>query len=291
MAEEAEVNEEAAAGKKPGKSVAKAGANSTTDLSTVDYGEYSTPDGQAAGFEGSTQDDFSIPFLDILQGQSPEVESLPDAKPGMFHNTVTDDLYDGKTGVSVVVAGRHHEFVEWVPRNKGGGIVGRHSVDSDVVAKARERADKFNELTTENGNELVETYYAYLILNLSDGPLPAVLSCTSTRIRPYKAMMTKAKMIMVPDGKGGKRQPPLFAHKFRLTTDKRKNNDGEWHTFNVAFDSDDKSAVKARLAPTDPLFQAAVDFNSVIKAGAFTTNEAGEAKARDNAAQGDDVPF
>lgn len=256
-----------------------------TDLTAYDYGEHAN-----AGFENTNQDDFAIPFLDILQGQSPEVESLPTAKPGMFHNTVTDDLFDGKEGVSVVVCGTAHEFVEWVPRNQGGGIVGRHAVNSDIVAEARKLAEKFNELKTPNGNDLVETFYAYLIINLPEGPVPAVLSCSSTRIRSYKAMMTKANMIMVPTPDGRKVKPPLFAHKFRLTTEKRKNTDGEWHTFVVAFDSEDKSAAKARLAPTDGLFQAAVEFNEVIRAGAFTTNEAGESKARETS-QGGDAPF
>jgi hypothetical protein len=276
----------AGAAPKTGNAI-KTQAQTSTALTTVDYGDYGN-----AGFENTSQDDFAVPFLDILQGQSPEVESLESAKPGMFHNTVTDDLFDGKTGVSVIVVSTAHEFVEWVPRNQGGGIVGRHKVDSDVVADARSRADKFNELKTENGNDLVETYYAYLILNLPEGPVPAVLSCSSTRIKPYKAMMTKANMIMIPGPDGVKRKPPLFAHKFLLTTAKRKNNDGEWHTFEVAFDAPDKSAAGARLAPADDLFQAAVEFWEVIKAGAFTTNEAGEAKAREtsNAGSGD-VPF
>lgn len=260
-------------------------ANNTTALTSVDYGEYA-----GTGFEDTSQDDFSIPFLDILQGQSPEVESLDAAKPGMFHNTVTDDLYDGKEGVPVLVCATAHEFVEWRPRNQGGGIVGRHKLDSEVVSRAKSNAEKFNELTTDAGNDLVETFYAYLILALPEGPMPAVLSCSSTRIKPYKAMMTKANMIMVPTPDGRKVKPPLFAHRFRLTTAKRKNSDGEWHTFEVAFDSPDKSAVGARLAPDDSLFQAAVDFNSVIRSGMFTTNEAGEAKSRANGSDAD-VPF
>lgn len=263
--------------------VAKTG---TAELAAYDYGEHNN-----AGFENTTNDDFSIPFLDILQGQSPEVESLPSAKPGMFHNTVTDDLFEGKEGVSVIVVGTAHEYVEWRPRSAGGGIVGRHDVTSQIVKDAQAGSESFNDLKTPAGNDLVETFYAYLILNLPEGPVPAVLSNSSTRIRPYKAMMTKANMIMVPTPDGRKVKPPLFAHKFRLTTEKRKNNDGEWHTYVVAFDSADKSAAGARLAPTDPLFQAAVDFHEVIKAGAFVTNEEGAAKSRDSSNVGDDAPF
>jgi len=260
-------------------------AQNSTALTSVDYGEYAN-----SGFENTTQDDFAIPFLDILQGQSPEVESLDAAKPGMFHNTVTDDLFDGKEGISVVVCATAHEFVEWKPRNQGGGIVDRHAIDSELVQTARQQSEKFNELTTPDGNDLVETYYAYLILNLPDGPLPAVLSCSSTRIKPYKAMMTKANMIMVPTPSGGKVKPPLFAHKFRLTTLKKRNADGEWFSFEVKFDSPDASAVGARLAPSDDLFQAAVGFNEVIRSGAFKTNEAGEAKSRANGVD-ENVPF
>lgn len=264
---------------------ALAASAAATALAAYDYGEHAN-----AGFENTSQDDFSIPFLDILQGQSPEVESLPSAKPGMFHNTVTDDLFDGKEGISVVVVGTAHEYVEWVPRTRGGGIVGRHAVNAQIVEDAKRNAESFNDLKTPAGNELVETFYAYLILNLPEGPVPAVLSNSSTRIKPYKAMMTKANMIMVPTPNGGKVKPPLFAHKFRLTTDKRKNNDGEWHTYVVAFDSEDKSAAGARLAPDDPLFQAAVEFHEVIKAGAFTTNEEGAAKSRQSS-EGGDAPF
>lgn len=266
---------------KPGKEVATQGS---TDLATIDYGEYNN-----TGFEDTSSDDFAVPFLDILQGQSPEVESLPSAKPGMFHNTVTDDLYDGKEGVSFIPVGREHIYVEWVPRNKGGGIAGRHAVDSEVVQQARQRAEKFNELTTPDGNELVETFYLYGIINDENGPMPAVISNSSTRIKAYKALMTKANMILVPTPDGRKIKPPLFAHKFRLTTEKRKNADGEWHTYVVAFDSPDKSAAGARLAPNDPLFQAAAEFSQVIKAGAFSMSEKGEAQSRDNAS--DDVPF
>lgn len=268
------------------KTAIVADAAAGTALAAYDYGEHAN-----AGFENTSTDDFSIPFLDILQGQSPEVESLPSAKPGMFHNTVTDDLWEGKDGVSVVVVSTGHEYIEWVPRNRGGGIAGRHPVNSPLIAEALKNSESFNDLKTETGNELVETFYAYLILNLPEGPVPAVLANSSTRIKPYKAMMTKANMIMVPTPDGRKVKPPLFAHKFRLTSEKRKNNDGEWHTYVVAFDSPDKSAAGARLAPDDALFQAAVDFHSVIKSGAFVTNEEGAAKSRASADAGDEAPF
>lgn len=253
-----------------------------TDVAAVDYTGYEND-----GFQDTSSDDFALPFLDILQGQSPEVESLDGAKPGMFHNTVTDDLFDGEEGVVVIPVGREHVFVEWKPRNQGGGVVGRHSVDAQIVADARGKAEKWNELKTDNGNDLVETFYLYLILVTADGPSPAVLSCSSTRIKGYKALMTKANMILVPTPDGRKIKPPLFAHRFRLRTEKRENSDGKWHTFVVAFDG--KTAAEARLTPDDELFTAAAEFAQVVKSGGLNLDTKGEGKSRDNA--DDDAPF
>ena len=54
-----------------------------------DYSQYA---GQ--GFEDHTRDDYAVPFLGVLQSNSPQIETLPSARPGMLFNTVTNELYD-----------------------------------------------------------------------------------------------------------------------------------------------------------------------------------------------------
>ena len=80
------------------------------------------------GFENLGADDYAIPFFSILQKGSPEVdpdkkdEYIPGSKPGMIMNSVTNELIDGKVGFAIVPVHRKHEFLEWIPRDQGGGL-------------------------------------------------------------------------------------------------------------------------------------------------------------------------
>lgn len=239
----------------------------------VDYGDYA-----GAGFENQDRSDYSIPFLSVLQGLSPELESIETAKPGHILNKVTQEVYPGKDGVAFVPCYTQHVYVEWVPRDAGGGIVGIHELTSPVVAEARANA-KVGKFALANGSELIETFYVYGILVGDNGETTqAVVAFTSTKIKKYKAWMTKARTIQIrlPDGR--RINPPLFAHKYRLKTVKEKNTKGEFYNWEVAFDG--ATAEECRLAPTSELFQEAAQCMELVKSGAakadFST-ETGEA--------------
>ena len=45
------------------------------------------------GAENADTASFALPFLQILQGLSPKIESVDGAKPGLFINTITDELF------------------------------------------------------------------------------------------------------------------------------------------------------------------------------------------------------
>src|SRR5689334_776840 len=90
----------------------------TQDIVKYDYGQNA-----GAGFEGTTQADFTIPFISLLQAGSRVIteSSIADARPGMLLNTATQELIDGKVGLVIVPVRREHAYVEWVPRAAGGG--------------------------------------------------------------------------------------------------------------------------------------------------------------------------
>lgn len=53
------------------------------------------------GFDNVDSKSLQLPFLKILGQLSPQVTQgdskfIPDARPGMIYNTVTDKLYDGQ---------------------------------------------------------------------------------------------------------------------------------------------------------------------------------------------------
>jgi hypothetical protein len=230
----------------------------------ADYSGYSEYAG--AGFENQTADDYAIPFLGILQALSPELQTHPEWRQGMIYNTVTGETYPGNEGVSFVPALTNHQYVEFRPRASGGGFVGVHEVNSDVVKNAISKSTEFGDYKTPDGNELIETFYVYGIAFDAEGsPFEAVLAFNSTKIKVYKGWMTKAKTIQLDLGNGRRIAAPLMAHRYRLTTQVQKNPKGTFYNWMLAFDGEDARA--CRLAPNDPVFQQAIAIKSLIETG------------------------
>lgn len=243
---------------------ALAGIDPTTG-EIVNIDDYSQYAGQ--GFETHTLDDYALPFLGLLQALSPILESRDDLRPGMVINTVTKDAYDGKAGVKFVPAATRHEFVEWKPRDQGGGFVASHEVSSELVRRLTSNGKTVGMLKTPDGNDLVETFYVYgLVVDDEGGYGHAVVSFESTKIKKYRAWMTKAKTIQLTVGNPPRRIPaPLFSHVYRLRTVSEKNKKGSYFNWEVGFDG--ASAMECRLAPNSELFQAAVKVREQIEDG------------------------
>jgi hypothetical protein len=276
-----------------GKEVAK---KTASDVAVYDYGEDA-----GAGFENQTQADITIPFIAVLQALSPQVKDPSDggvegAKQGMLHNSVTDELFDGKAGVLFVPAYTEHLFTEWVPRDAGGGFVGRHEVDSDIVKAAKSASTEFGKYTTESGNQLAETFYVYGVLCPEGAALePIVLGFTSTKIKVYRKWNTRLQMFTVPTKDGGKLQPPMFAHLTRLGTVADSNTKGDFFNFTL---TPAQGEVKSSLiAPNDERFMAAKDLRDMVRGGQAKAAEETQTSAAtdtpsDNAGgDGGEVPF
>lgn len=231
----------------------------------AEYGAYA--DYAGAGFENQTSDDYSIPFLQILQALSPQLQENDSLRQGMILNTVTGEVWDGKKGIAFVPATTQHVYVEWKPREQGGGFVGIHEVNSDLVNHAKAASSEYGKYSTPDGNELIETFYVYGIALDDDGNASeAVLAFSSTKIKKYKGWMTKAKTIQIPLPDGRRIPAPLFAHRYRLKTVSEKNNKGQFFNWD-AITFDGENAQQARLLPDDPLFQSAVNIKSMIEQG------------------------
>jgi len=257
--------------------------------------QYDYGDDEGSGFEQHTKDDYKLPFLAVLQGLSPQVvDGMPGATPGKIFNTVTNAVYDGKAGIGFVPCFTHHCFGEWMPREKGGGLVAIHETSSSVVKLAREKAEEdgaaFGKLKTDADNDLIETFYVYGIAVHPNGEEQAVVAFTSTKIKKYKGWMTMARNVVIVKPDKRKVNPPLFAHRYRLTTAKESNNKGEFFNFEVAFDGADAS--EARLAPDDPLYFAAKGCKQLVASGVakadFSTQNSAAGKG---GASEEEIPY
>ena len=195
-----------------------------------------------AGFEGTSQQDYAVPFLTILQALSPQCDPasgkyLPHARPGMLFNTVTQALYDA---VQFIPCHRAHVYTEWLPRTAGGGFRGVLDVNDPRVLEAKLASpDAFGKLLAMGPDktltELVETFQMYGVLVAPEGMQGAVINFTSTQIKKYKAWMTKARTVRVPSARDANRQitPPLFAQLFQLTSVPESNAKGKWYGWKI----------------------------------------------------------
>lgn len=198
-------------------------------LAMPDFGDYA-----GMGFDNQTSQDMAIPFLSVLQALSPQIQEgdpsyIEGAKVGDLINTVTGELI--KRPATFVPCYTEHVYVEWVPRDAGGGFVAVHGYNSEVVVSAKAKAERFNDLKTPEGNDLIETFYVYGMLldspESTSSSTPIVIAFTSTKIKVYKALMTKLRTI--------KGNPPLFAFRLAITsTDAKNRNNQPYKNFKIS---------------------------------------------------------
>ena len=265
---------------------------------------YSYGDDAGAGFENKTASDLSIPFINLLQSNSPEVQKSKDGsiRIGFMKNSVTGEVHTGDEGFNFLPVHDDFAFVEWIPRNKGGGYVGVHELGSDEVTAAiranggsripKKGSDGKKIPLTVGQNELVETYYLYGLLLDDDMETTkgfAVIAFTSTKIKVYRDFIT-AMMMM-------RGKPPMYAFRIHISSDIQENESGTFANYII------EPVTKGDWAgclidPESSLFQEAKEFRRMVTSGLakadFSQQTEGTTKggAPANSNDGDDdTPF
>tara|TARA_Y100000114_G_scaffold22746_1_gene18474 strand:- start:10137 stop:10883 length:747 start_codon:yes stop_codon:yes gene_type:complete len=188
------------------------------------------------GLENVTSDDLAIPFIRVLQAMSPQVnkrapEYVEGAEVGMLYNTVTNAIYDGEKGVKIIPCSYNKRYLEWIPREKGGGLVTADH-DADIVRQCK-KSDQ-GVLYLENGNTIDETaQFFILLLDEKDGPQQCVLSFSRSQLGVARKWNTILRMSKIQNSAGVSVPAPMFAFKYLLTTTELSNDKGTWFGFNV----------------------------------------------------------
>jgi hypothetical protein len=118
------------------------------------------------------------------------------------------------------------EYVEWTPRERGGGMAGRHLRKPKEVKVS---SDGFK-MAMPNGNELKETRMWVVNLFSTDGATPFLIPCASTLNTFARAWNTAIGQKKEANGSDS----PAWRYLWRLTTKDRKNNKGTWKVFTFA---------------------------------------------------------
>lgn len=246
-------------------------ATAATGGALVTADDYSMYEEDSQDRTRLSSEDVSIPFLEILQSNSPECQGEDGARPGQIVNRTTGEIFSGKTGITVLPVDRHHFMVEWRPREMGGGVVAQHTMDSDIAKHVRQTqplgkykhpagmAEARNEEDLKKVNDLIETFYVYVVIipeDETEAPYPAVIAFSSTKIKPYKDWMFRLDGLMGTNPETGRKfKWPWFAHRYRLTTETINKNNYTWSNWVIRFDG--AKAEDARIAPGSGEYQMA----------------------------------
>lgn len=256
-AKDAAANEQQqGAGVAPGNEVDKAAATNLAELRKMQEAD------AGAGFEEATSDAYAIPFLYILQSNSPQVKKsdgayIQGAEEGMFYNTVTGDIYNGtEGGVILVPCHFAQRYIEWKPRESGGGFIQEHPPTSPLIGQTVK--DEKNRDKLPNGNNLVDTRNHYCLLILpNQTPQPIVVSMSSTQVKKSRNWMSKMNGLKMQVG-NKLVQAPMFSRRYRATTVPEKNDQGSWFGWKIELLDEVKEV---------EVYTMAKEFKAAVQAG------------------------
>lgn len=259
-------------------------AVTTTEMDNIDISAYA-----GAGLDTAGAESFAIPFLRVLQTNSPEVDEgharfIAAARPGMLLNTVTGDLFDGKEGALFVPCHYERKQLRWAPRGSSASY--RGEVTEVEAANARSAGKLIDHegrtYFTEDGkvddkknDRLVDTRLHFgLVLDKQLVPHQVLLSLTSTQIKKSKLFNSmQRERTRVVNGKVV--MEPSFLYAYRITTVKESNDRGSWYGVHFALDG---------KVPNSAVFQMGAAFYEALKRNEVKVNYAEAVDSNDSAA-------
>jgi hypothetical protein len=238
--------------------------------------------GEGAAFSA---DEMQIPFVRLLQALSPQLnkkkaEYIDGASSGDAFNNVTGQYWDGEQGLTVIPCYQTTKYLEFTPREMGGGFRGEINPNNPVLQQTTRSGSKE---ILPNGNELVKSDQHFCLIVDEDGGFqPAVIDMKSTQLKVSRRWKTQIAMqkVTLPDGR--KVTPPVFATMWKLRSVEESNDQGSWSNWAVE---------KVGLVKDRDLYHEARTFRKSIEAGEVKAapDEHEQSAARQEADQ--DIPF
>lgn len=182
----------------------------------------------------SLQEDNIVPLIYIMQPLSPQLQRnnakfVQGAMAGdiMLRN-LTDPMVPGDQGIIFQHCFFDKDWVEWIPRNSGGGFVGRSKErPDDAVEKVDPQNKNKKRWFRPNGNEVIETRYHIGYVHMDDRRLPYVIPFSSTGHTVSRSWMFTMNSKRLPSGDVAAGWSSLF----KLITRERSNVSGTWFVF------------------------------------------------------------
>lgn len=237
--------------------------------------------GEGAAFDSS---EMQIPFVRLLQPLSPQLnkkkpEYIEGASSGDAFNNVTGQYWEGEAGIKVIPCFQTTKYLEFVPRDMGGGFRGEIAPNDPILQRTDRQGSKE---ILPTGNELVKSDQHFCLIVEEDGSFqPAVIDMKSTQLKVSRRWKTQIAMQKVKHPKDGRMiTPPVFATMWQLRSVEESNDQGSWSNWAVE---------KVGMVDNRDLLLEAKAFRDSIMAG--EVKAAPEEHVSSRASDGDDIPF
>ena len=241
------------------------------------------------GLEDTSYEDLLIPRLKIVQKQSPELEPnsnayLPDAKVGYIVDSTYGVVYGNQILYIPVIYRR--EYIEWKPREQGGGLSGIHG-NREILNNATRRDGR---LTLPNGNTISPTMNFFGFIHAEGEFRLSAISMSSTQLKKGKKLVTLANQERMRDSKGMQFTPPMFARAYILGTALEQNAKGSWYgfTINRGIGIDDYEQLDG--FEMEAFLTSARNTANAVQSDSFRIDPEPEG-AKQDAADSDDIPL
>ena len=182
------------------------------------------------GFEDVNAETVSIPFLKLAQDLTPQTKKtkpnyIEGLEPGMFFNSATNEVFGAL--LTGIVLKFERLYIEWLPDR--GGFVGYHSPEN---AKNMATDQTFGKWKTAEGNDLVEYYAYYLLIEGHEHEGPIVYSMTSAAIKIAKGLNRLMTTHIMPNDK---RAMPYYL-KWKIEAVHVEKGANDWYQPKFVFD-------------------------------------------------------
>ena len=212
--------------------VTKATANAVAESQDIDIFADA-----GAGNENLGQRDVTIPRISVVQALSPELkrnkaEYIEGAQEGMLFNSATRELLGEE--LIVIPVSYQRRFIEWVPRDAGGGLVNPDH-DEDILEKTT-KDDKGN-YVLENGNQIVETPEHFVFIVKSDGSWEAaVISMSKSKARVSRSWNTAIRNLKIKNPATGQMiNPARFYGAYTMKTVDDSSDRGDFKNLSIRY--------------------------------------------------------
>lgn len=223
-----------------------------------------------AGLEGADSSSYAIPFLRVLQNNSPQVlrgdaEYLEDARPGQWWNSVTGSLSDETIFLPCAFQRR---FIRWAPRGSSRGFVAELTVADVEGLRASGRLQEEDGRTyvveEDPGKKSLESFcdrivdtrnHFGLVLEQDGSVTRVLLTLSSTQIKRSKQLLSKLLAVRVRGPGGEMVTPPTWLNRVKLTTALESNDQGSWYGVRCELDG---------FCTDEDIYHQAADFHDAI---------------------------